>query len=161
MHHPHPDPWLSRPGWQLHRQFLAVAMASLAVLAGANPAAMQAAEESLEDSQMLPQQFPFQPNRAGNTKEMVACLWQRRQSCTHQPVASAWHKGSAGAVAREPPASVRPCSRKGPGGIGASNRMAQLRKCTQSRAAATNPQAIAAELRSLSNLFNAGRLTTG
>lgn len=78
MHHPHPDPWLSRTGWQLHRQFFAVAMASLAVLAGANHAAAQAAEESLEDSQMLLQQFPFQPNCAGNTKEMVACLWQRR-----------------------------------------------------------------------------------
>lgn len=42
------------------------------------PMPMRAAEESLRQSHEQLGQFPFQPNCGGNTQEMVACLWQRR-----------------------------------------------------------------------------------
>jgi len=50
-------------------------MATGAVI-GSPPAG--AAEDTLRDSREQLRQFPFQPDCAGNTQEMVACLWKRR-----------------------------------------------------------------------------------
>lgn len=47
-------------------------------LAGGQLAPVQAADDTLGQSQMQLRQFPFSPNCNGNTQEMVACLWQRR-----------------------------------------------------------------------------------
>lgn len=42
-----------------------------------SPAA-PAADDTLQQSREQLQRFPFQPNCGGNTQEMVACLWRRR-----------------------------------------------------------------------------------
>lgn len=39
---------------------------------------LQAAEGTLQRSQEQRRQFPFAANCQGNTKEMVACLWEQR-----------------------------------------------------------------------------------
>jgi uncharacterized protein YecT (DUF1311 family) len=54
----------------------ALVMLDMAVLE--NPSPAKAVEATLKQSQELLRQFPFQPNCNGNTQEMVACLWQRR-----------------------------------------------------------------------------------
>lgn len=64
-----------RPAWR-HRAWLAGL--ALAALTGLGFAPGNAAEESLQQSREQLRQFPFQPNCGGNTQEMVACLWQRR-----------------------------------------------------------------------------------
>ncbi|MFN9621651.1 MAG: hypothetical protein ACK587_02270 [Cyanobacteriota bacterium] len=43
---------------------------------GFHPAS--AAEDSLGQSRQQRREFPFAPNCDGNTREMVACLWERR-----------------------------------------------------------------------------------
>ncbi len=48
----------------------------LAPLIGSAPA--QAADDTLPRSIQQQRQFPFRPDCDGNTQEMVACLWQRR-----------------------------------------------------------------------------------
>lgn len=50
----------------------------LATLTGLGPTPGRTAEESLQRSRERLNQFPFQPNCRGNTQEMFACLWQRR-----------------------------------------------------------------------------------
>lgn len=56
-------------------QISAGALLGLLVLGGAPVLGM---EDSLQRSQEQIRAFPFTPNCAGNTQEMVACLWQRR-----------------------------------------------------------------------------------
>lgn len=51
---------------------------ALVTLLGVGSFPARAAEDSLPQSQKELGQFPFRPNCAGNTQEMVACLWQRR-----------------------------------------------------------------------------------
>ena len=51
---------------------------ALLTLAGVGPTPTRASEDSLRQSREELGQFPFQPNCGGNTMEMVACLWQRR-----------------------------------------------------------------------------------
>ena len=51
---------------------------ALALSAASGPAPTRAGEASLRQSQEELRQFPFQPDCGGNTPEMVACLWQRR-----------------------------------------------------------------------------------
>ncbi|MEB3323928.1 MAG: hypothetical protein VKM17_01165 [Cyanobacteriota bacterium] len=43
-----------------------------------SPAPARAAADTLQGSQEMRKQFPFQANCNGNTQEMVACLWERR-----------------------------------------------------------------------------------
>lgn len=47
-------------------------------LLGGGATAVRAGEETLRQSQDLLGQFPFRPDCQGNTQEMVACLWKRR-----------------------------------------------------------------------------------
>lgn len=42
------------------------------------PSPPQPQADSLRQSQDLRRRFPFTPDCAGNTQEMVACLWERR-----------------------------------------------------------------------------------
>jgi hypothetical protein len=63
-------------GWQPH--LLGVVIAALATLSVAGGAPAKAADDTLQESQRQLRQFPFTPNCNGNTQEMVACLWQRR-----------------------------------------------------------------------------------
>jgi hypothetical protein len=44
----------------------------------AEPSPPQPRADSLRQSQDLLRRFPFAPNCNGNTQEMVACLWERR-----------------------------------------------------------------------------------
>jgi hypothetical protein len=50
----------------------------LAIGAGAAPPLAAAADDSLRQSRERLRDFPFQPDCGGNTQEMVACLWERR-----------------------------------------------------------------------------------
>jgi hypothetical protein len=43
-----------------------------------SPSPVRAANDTLQESQDLRKQFPFQAKCDGNTQEMVACLWERR-----------------------------------------------------------------------------------
>ncbi|MFM7236600.1 MAG: lysozyme inhibitor LprI family protein [Cyanobium sp.] len=56
-------------------QISAGALLGLLVTGGAPVLGM---EDSLQRSQEQIRSFPFTPNCAGNTQEMVACLWERR-----------------------------------------------------------------------------------
>jgi uncharacterized protein YecT (DUF1311 family) len=56
-------------------QISAGAFLGLLVTGGAPVLGM---EDTLQQSQEQIRAFPFTPNCAGNTQEMVACLWQRR-----------------------------------------------------------------------------------
>jgi hypothetical protein len=47
-------------------------------LAGVGSLPASAAEDSLGQSREGLRRFPFRPDCAGNTREMVACLWERR-----------------------------------------------------------------------------------
>jgi hypothetical protein len=53
-----------------------VVFAGTAQALEATPA--KAPDDTLNESRELLRQFPFTPNCDGNTQEMVACLWQRR-----------------------------------------------------------------------------------
>ena len=53
-------------------------IAALATLGVAGSAPAKAAGDTLQESQRQLRQFPFAANCNGNTQEMVACLWQRR-----------------------------------------------------------------------------------
>lgn len=50
----------------------------LASGAGVAPPLAVAGEDSLRQSRERLRDFPFQPDCGGNTQEMVACLWERR-----------------------------------------------------------------------------------
>jgi hypothetical protein len=50
----------------------------LAIGTGIAPPSAGAGEDSLRQSREQLSRFPFQPDCGGNTQEMVACLWQRR-----------------------------------------------------------------------------------
>lgn len=50
----------------------------MAGLSGMGLARAEAADDTLSQSQVQQRQFPFAPNCRGNTQEIVACLWQRR-----------------------------------------------------------------------------------
>lgn len=51
---------------------------ALATWAGLEPSVARAAEANLRQSREQLRQFPFRPDCAGNTREIVACLWERR-----------------------------------------------------------------------------------
>jgi uncharacterized protein YecT (DUF1311 family) len=51
---------------------------ALALLGWWGSPAGPAAADTLQHSRNQLQHFPFQPNCDGNTQEMVACLWKRR-----------------------------------------------------------------------------------
>ncbi len=55
-------------------------LAGLVVATGVamGPPPAGAAEDTLRHSREQLRQFPFQPDCGGNTQEMVACLWRRR-----------------------------------------------------------------------------------
>lgn len=57
---------------------LAALVWALAGWLAAPPTPAQAADDSLQKSKEMRKQFPFQANCNGNTQEMVACLWERR-----------------------------------------------------------------------------------
>jgi uncharacterized protein YecT (DUF1311 family) len=57
---------------------LAALVWALAGWLAAHPTPAQAADDSLQKSKEMRKQFPFQANCNGNTQEMVACLWERR-----------------------------------------------------------------------------------
>lgn len=73
----HGQPWRSWQQHTFHRLWQSVAVLAIAALA-ASQAPLKAAQDSLETSQRQLHHFPFAPNCSGNTQEMVACLWQRR-----------------------------------------------------------------------------------
>lgn len=57
---------------------LLLSLLTMAWWGGEGLAPAQAADDTLGQSQIQLRQFPFAPNCNGNTQEMVACLWQRR-----------------------------------------------------------------------------------
>ncbi len=65
-----------------HRLALISALLTSAALltgpADAAPAKTKAPDDTLQQSVQGLKQFPFRPNCDGNTQEIVACLWQRR-----------------------------------------------------------------------------------
>lgn len=68
--------WRAPAGW-LGSLWALMAAFPLAAGTAAGTAAV-AADDTLQESQALLRQFPFSPDCNGNTQEMVACLWQRR-----------------------------------------------------------------------------------
>ncbi len=78
MTHPSPQPLLppSRTTGRHLRAGLVWALAGWMVAASLAPA--WAADDTLQGSLEMRRQFPFQANCDGNTQEMVACLWERR-----------------------------------------------------------------------------------
>ena len=77
MGNPAVEATLARPRRPPLGRSLLVGLALLN-LVGVGPSPTRAAEDSLQQSRQELGQFPFQPNCGGNTREMVACLWQRR-----------------------------------------------------------------------------------
>ncbi|MFM1798765.1 MAG: hypothetical protein RLZZ117_1043 [Cyanobacteriota bacterium] len=55
-----------------------LACMALACAAGSFLGAARAGEATLRESRQQLRQFPFRPDCGGNTQEMVACLWERR-----------------------------------------------------------------------------------
>jgi hypothetical protein len=70
---------LARPWPLLLARPLRVGLALL-LLVGVESAPTRAAEDTLPQSRKELDHFPFRPNCGGNTREMVACLWQRRNA---------------------------------------------------------------------------------
>jgi hypothetical protein len=67
-----------RPGQRLPLLTLLASLALAPPLVGVASSPARAVEDSLEQSREQRRQFPFQPDCGGNTREMVACLWERR-----------------------------------------------------------------------------------
>ena len=55
-----------------------LAALALVTSAASGPTPARASDESLSQSRERLLRFPFQPDCGGNTQELVACLWQRR-----------------------------------------------------------------------------------
>jgi hypothetical protein len=64
---------MARGGWMVGGMALAL-MGWIA----ATPVPARAADDTLQGSQEMRKQFPFQARCDGNSQEMVACLWERR-----------------------------------------------------------------------------------
>jgi hypothetical protein len=70
---PGPTPGPAGGGW-----VVCLLVAVLASGAGVAPPTAVAGDDSLRQSRDRLRDFPFQPDCGGNTQEMVACLWERR-----------------------------------------------------------------------------------
>ncbi len=77
MGHRAPEPTSARR-WVARRVGPLVVGWVLATTAASGPTPTRAVEATLMQSREQLRRFPFQPDCGGNTQEMVACLWQRR-----------------------------------------------------------------------------------
>jgi hypothetical protein len=68
----------SRLGPRLPLLALLISLVLAPALMGVASSAAHAGQDSLEQSREQRRQFPFQADCGGNTQEMVACLWERR-----------------------------------------------------------------------------------
>jgi hypothetical protein len=73
---PHP-PTMPGPCRPLRSLSLATASAILSLIWGAPIPAKPLPQQSLDDSIQRRSHFPFQANCAGNTRQIIACLWSR------------------------------------------------------------------------------------